>query len=392
MKTYVLMGLVVLMPLAMVMAQSGQWESMDGPYYIYNATGISIGYQDNQTNAYAVGSDLENTYIYSYQGSSPIQEWQHKSASIPGLKYVSASRYNGLKAYVATDENASSPLVKYSTDGGASWRPTNTPPANTAFTGIAAHPNSASICFTSSKHVAGVSSIYKTINGGADWSAVSSLPSPNDCNAICIDPNSGNEMGNTIVYACFKDFENVRGGIYRSTNGGTNWEFRFDFYGDGDGYNGICATVKQGDPSHIYAITWRQDSEYPEHYLLWYSFDSGISWDSVDAVDIPSFWIEVREIQGQDVVTTLTPTEGWSGTPGNDFYPFAIAGHGMQILSACRDVADPFKGLITGQSFGIFDHWSAGDDIIHNDEVPPGGNRPRLPRERHNNKTASVEP
>jgi parallel beta-helix repeat protein len=272
MKTYVLIGLVVLMPLTALMAQSGQWQSMDGPYYIYNVTGISIGYQGD-TYAYAVGSDLTHNYIYRYQGVSPIGNWTRVEPSIDGLKYVSASRYNGLKAYVATDENASSPLVKYSTDGGASWRPTNTPPANTAFTGIAAHPNSNQICFTSSKHVDGInSSIYKTENGGADWSATGTLPSDNDCNSICIDPNSGDQLDETTVYACFlMDQNNQGGGIYKSTNGGRDWTF-LDLYGYNQSYTGIYVAVKKTEETFyqaIYAITlidgmydlWRADNE-----------------------------------------------------------------------------------------------------------------------------------
>jgi hypothetical protein len=317
MKTFVLIGLVVLMPFAALMAQSGQWQSMDGPYYIYNVTSISIGYQDNQTNAYAVGSDLkdsQNQYVYSYQGASPINQWSNVNQPfrIPGIKYISASRYYGQTAYASVpDDSPIGTAGVYHKTPLLDWRPTDDQPENTSFTGIVAHPNTANICFTSCKHVDGVSSIYKTENSGADWSAASNLPSTNDCNAICIDPNSGNQLSTTTVYGCFQT-----DGIYRSTNGGNTWGNRFDLYGDDAIYNGGYVAVKKNDASHIYAITWRWDDYTNDSYFtLWRTTDAGLNWINKEYGTDSIYAVTVSNSQGIDslwIISNLYAYYTWS--------------------------------------------------------------------------------
>ncbi|HBZ01009.1 MAG TPA: hypothetical protein DEO84_06785 [candidate division Zixibacteria bacterium] len=273
MKTYVLIGLVVLMPLATVMAQSGQWQSMDVPYYIYNVTGISIGYQGEQTYGYAVGSDLEYNYIYSYQGNSPITGWSNK-VPIDGIKYISASRFNGQTAYasVPSESPVGTPGAYHKTPI-ISWQRTTSQPDNLHFTGIWAHPNNANICFTSGIHIDGVSSIYKTDDPENGWLSVTP-PSGNDCNAICIDPNSPSpgELANTMIYACFAN----GGKIYKSSNGGGSWTGPFSFTGV-TSYDGISVAVKEGDSQNVYAVIHNNNNG---DYELWHSTDGGSNWGS----------------------------------------------------------------------------------------------------------------
>jgi hypothetical protein len=284
MKTFILMGLVVLMPFAMAMAQSGQWQFMDGPYYIDSVTSISIGYQGGNTYAYAVGSDLQYTYVYSYQGDSPITQWSNVNQPfrIDGLKYISASRYNGRTAYASVPEGSIGTPGTYVMLDGAPWQRTSSQPENTDFTGISAHPNSSDICFTSSKHVDGVSSIYQTTNGGVDWSEVNTSFCANTCTTVCIDPNSSDQLGGTILYAGFAMDENHQGGgIYKSENGGGAWGSRIDLYGGDAPYNALSVAVKklagQGNIRSVYAVT----SHYVNsqlRYDLWLSQDDGSNW------------------------------------------------------------------------------------------------------------------
>jgi hypothetical protein len=374
MKALVFTCLVLLIP-ATVIALDFSWKTMDGPYYISNVTGISIGYQNGQTYAYAVGSDGQHKYPYSYQGNSPIGDWARNLDPIDGLTYISASRNDGRYAYASvpvSDPQVGTPGVCRTTNSGTSWPRTSSQPGNLLFTGIAVHPNAGNVCLTASTYSAGLSTIYKTENSGTDWVPITP-PNANDCRALYIDPNSPGNLAATTLFACFKDNGNVRGGLYRSTNGGSTWQSRFDLYGDGIGYNAICVVVKDGYSNHICAVTWRQDDDYPMHYMLWYTFNNGASWGSVDAGDERVFWIDIQDNQGRDLITALTSTVMREGYADSTFDSYFVNGPNMQILSACRDINDPYSAVITGQDYAIYKFYEEFDNFA-NIELTKGSN------------------
>ena len=65
-----------------------------------------------------------------------------------------------------------------------------------------------------------VGGVYKTINGGASWTNVSTGIAGQDVRALYIDPNDA--TGNTI-YAGSGGTGSNPGGVYKSTDGGLNW-------------------------------------------------------------------------------------------------------------------------------------------------------------------------
>ena len=92
-KITLLIGILIFIPIV-VFAQT--WESMDGPYFVHNATGISIGTDNSGTDyfAYSVASDFDDQYIYSYESDVVLysdESWTEKFP-LDGAKHVSASR------------------------------------------------------------------------------------------------------------------------------------------------------------------------------------------------------------------------------------------------------------------------------------------------------------
>jgi hypothetical protein len=298
MKTFVLVCLVLLMPFV-VFAQEVSWQSMDGPYYISDVTGISIGYQGGQTYAYAIGSDLEHEYIYYYQGNSPISHWSRSEPDIDGLKFVSASRNVGNHGYAVVPSGPVGFPGVYFTVYGTSWARTSSQPGNLQFTSIETHPGNGNICFTSSSHADGLSSVYKTTNGGQDWSSAGA-PSTNNCNSVKVDLNSGSLISTTTAYACFEV-----NGIYKSTNGGTNWT-QLSLPGYGTSYSGIDIAAIGND---LYAIS-RVFDDPDYRYELWHSSNGGTSWVGnapvLNCYDDPVYKIMFFQVGGQDAAWAVS--------------------------------------------------------------------------------------
>jgi photosystem II stability/assembly factor-like uncharacterized protein len=112
--------------------------------------------------------------------------------------------------YVATDGG----LFK-STDGGSSWLSSNNGLPTNSLQGyaVAIDPTNPATLYTSIRYRSGlltVAAVYKSTDGGADWSYSSSGLSAL-ASALVVDPVTPSN-----VYA-------VAGGIYKSTDGGTSW-------------------------------------------------------------------------------------------------------------------------------------------------------------------------
>jgi hypothetical protein len=213
-------GLLLLMA-SVVMAQDMQWQSMNGPYYVHDVTGISLGWDGTSMRAYMVASDLADKYIYRYYGTSPINGWIKPSSSMPGVKHVSASRKYGLIAYATIPDGAGDePGVHYTNDGGLTWQyNVNSQPGNKAFTCLETHPTNPQICFTGGDNNASYFSSWYTTNGGERWDEIGP-PDGIDpryiSNSVRIDPNSGSSWDNTTIYICYGRDQ----GIWRKFLGG----------------------------------------------------------------------------------------------------------------------------------------------------------------------------
>ncbi|HSK70137.1 MAG TPA: carboxypeptidase regulatory-like domain-containing protein [Pyrinomonadaceae bacterium] len=107
--------------------------------------------------------------------------------------------------------------VRKSTDGGATWASFNTGlPSNVNVTALAVNPQNSSIVYAGTMN----QGMYKSTDGGANWSAVNTGFSGENSNVIrklAIDPNNP-----SIVYTVAGNFysSNV---VFKTVNGGANW-------------------------------------------------------------------------------------------------------------------------------------------------------------------------
>ena len=266
------LGLLLLMaPLGM--AQDMQWQSMDGPCYVYDVTGISTGWDGTQMRAYMVASDLDAKYIYWYNGSSPINGWVKSQTPTPGVKHVNASRQNGWMAYATVPEGeGDQPGVHYTRDGGLTWSyNVNAQPGDKSFTCIETHPTNPNICFTGAELIGGdVASVWRTTTGGDSWSEIrpQGIDARNTVRAIHIDPNSGNTIEQTIIYVCYNNE-----GIWRGYNGGLG---KWENISVSNNEQAIDIAIEYNLSNNLYVIGIKENT-----YELWHSFDNGNKWESV---------------------------------------------------------------------------------------------------------------
>jgi photosystem II stability/assembly factor-like uncharacterized protein len=158
-----------------------------------------------------------------------------------------------------------------STDGGSTW--------STVHNGLASPHNAESITMdpnnSNTLYVAiKETGVFKTTNRGDTWTNMSKgNTSPKDAYIVAIDPSNSD-----VLYAgTFDDKTFTKGGIYKSTDGGTTWAQVYD------GVHQPCwvraLVVDPDDPNIVYAglndNPWHDDY-HSEGFLV--SKDGGASW------------------------------------------------------------------------------------------------------------------
>ena len=166
--------------------------------------------------------------------------------------------------YVGTEEHG----VYKSIDGGANWEPINAGlPKNykgsTYVEYLAINPVDPSIIYLLT-----FGSSFKSIDGGASWNPVQK-PSPySSIRTLAIDP-----VNLEIIYAgigCTGLFEQC-GGVYRSIDGGTTWN-----YSDiTDGLDVSTLVIDPVDSTTMYAGTYNKG--------IFKSTDAGVNWNPLDS-------------------------------------------------------------------------------------------------------------
>ena len=104
-----------------------------------------------------------------------------------------------------------------STDGGTSWSKISSKSVTNYYNGCDVIPITSSTILYATQG----GGIFKTTNGGTNWLHITSgLPSSFDRISMAQDPNSSN-----TVYAVFSEYNTSTGlaGIYKSIDGGSNW-------------------------------------------------------------------------------------------------------------------------------------------------------------------------
>ena len=122
--------------------------------------------------------------------------------------------------------------VFFSPDGGATWQHrSNGLPRRSGFTNLAydvlslaIHPSNGNILWASTldsqSGVGGTGSLYKTIDGGLNWTVSATGITPGaDIRAILVDPDNPLRL-----YAAGAGTEANPGSVFRSSDGGATWQ------------------------------------------------------------------------------------------------------------------------------------------------------------------------
>jgi photosystem II stability/assembly factor-like uncharacterized protein len=162
--------------------------------------------------------------------------------------------------------------VLKSTDAGATWTLlTNfAPPLNPSFSYY--YINRLVIRPDNHYVFAGMlGGIWRTTNGGTNWTQIATGQTSVRCMDLIMDPTNYN-----IMYTTYGNFS--RDGIYKTTNGGTNWS-KLAVGLPTSGYYRINLGMAPSKPSIIYAVF--DDSATHNTYGIYRTNNGGNSWSTV---------------------------------------------------------------------------------------------------------------
>jgi photosystem II stability/assembly factor-like uncharacterized protein len=205
----------------------------------------------------------------------------------PGLDFSIASvgPEGGIILSVAIDPHDSGTIyaatwagVFKSKDGGANWTATGL--MGFAIGSVVVDPQNQTTVYASTLQYPdddfSTMKVFRSVNGGSTWSeADSGLLPPNNCclNALVIDPwNSGTIYAGTQISGP----DGSGGSIYKSTDGGTNWQLMSFEQGAGVAVNAMA--IDPQNPGNVYAA----GSTGTGGFSFKRSTDGGASWTRSD--------------------------------------------------------------------------------------------------------------
>lgn len=164
------------------------------------------------------------------------------------------------------------------TNGGATWIPSDLGLPDAAVTAIEVDPHNSHVVYVGTSDKNGV---FKSLNGGQTWASASvglltTTPAPGfvpTVLALHVDSSSGG-----TVYAGTDD----RGGVYKSTDGGGQWNpMNTGFPSTPVGVPGVSAVVvNSGAPGTVYAGL--------KNHGVYKSTDGGLHWAAAGAATGPA--------------------------------------------------------------------------------------------------------
>ncbi|HEC77944.1 MAG TPA: hypothetical protein ENI34_02235, partial [candidate division WOR-3 bacterium] len=227
-------ALIISLPLVLLGAQ---WQSLDGPP-AGRADDMTIGRHGSQYIIYAA----DRTHKL-YKSVNEGEFWD----SILPLDVVNpvcviCDPNEAWTVYIGKED--ATPVWK-SDDGGVNWYPRSSGITNTQPLCFAMDPNNSSVVYLGCQKDDSQYEMFKTTNGGTDWSALSNSPNVtvNDI-AITHDPL----RGTWIIAGCSGSSDR---GIWLSINGGIDWDqklsdvdiYSVEFANQSTGYAGASSGV-----------------------------------------------------------------------------------------------------------------------------------------------------
>ena len=182
------------------------------------------------------------------------------------------------------------------TNSGTSWFTSNSGMSyvnSQCLTICAANPN---VLYSGTDSLGSSKGVYKTTDGGATWTNVTNdgFTSDRSIQAIVVDPTNAN-----IVYVgIFNAQHDVNIGVWKSTNGGTNWTAANS--GMSSLQNILSLAIDPTNSSILYAGTSFVFATQTGPTLIYKSTNAGASWVNSSS-GLPSASTDINPIRAIDV-------------------------------------------------------------------------------------------
>ena len=206
--------LIVVIPMLLLGAGVGGWQSLNGPP-AGRADDMSIGWDNVYLRWNLFAADKTHRL---YRSTNLGASWDSIIARYTDHPTcVVTHKDNGRIVFIGREDPDLMYHVMKSEDGGESWVPKVNGITNPCPQCFAMHPENPDIVFLGcgEDNDGGIDEIFKTTNGGTDWSVLSSgLPPDLDVNdlAITTTPTKGVKL-----------LAATDNGVYYSFDGGSNW-------------------------------------------------------------------------------------------------------------------------------------------------------------------------
>lgn len=278
--------------------------------------------------------------------------WQQVSGRLPRLNGVAFSPnfVNDQTAFAAAGMVGQHGFVEgglyRSLDGGRNW--TAVSPTPTAFTALAVAPNYAS---SQTVWASGLTGLYRSTNGGASWSLISGVTAVE----LIVSPNYA--LDQTLFAATGND------GVQRSTNGGQSWTRVLA----GPQVTALTISPVYGASRTLYAAA-RPEAAAPT--MLYRSHNAGASWQPLTGALPP-------EQNGQPLtITSLEFVVDGSVVAGVKYgVETAVyrSQDGGSTWNPLPDVDATTLYDLTSQPAHSFNLYAASDTGLHSLYLPQGG-------------------
>lgn len=268
MKRFLLFIMGIVLP-SLLFAQNGNWERMPDPYFVYDATGVSIGWQEGTQYTYMIASDLQTKKAYCSDVNGSTYWPDNRQYPIAAAVRINACKNYGryAAAFVpSTDENPNpNPGVWFTINGGISWTYNeNSQPEATNLSCVAMDPADHDICYAGAiRPSIDDNLLWTTWNGGQSWSALG-------------------PTGEEIYSVRFFDWQIYQFLWVCSENSGL-WRYmfpyfvRFNYAYGGEEFNGLDITITPGFYPNAYMLTEKDIGDDIFEYKLFHS-DNLTSW------------------------------------------------------------------------------------------------------------------
>ena len=282
--------------------------------------------------------------------------------------------------WVGTGENNAQRSVAFgdgvykSTDGGATW--TNMGLKDSGhISQIWIHPDDQNTVLVAAQGPlwsdGGDRGLYKTTDGGANWTKLLSIDEHTGVNEFVVHPDNFD----VIVASTYQRRRHVwvlinggpGSGIHRTTDGGENWtEVKAGMPSDDMGRIGLA--MAPSNPDTLYAIIEAQDDEKG----VYRSNDFGQNWEkrSDHMTTSPQYYNEIIvDPKDENVLYSLDTFSKRSTDGGKTFTNLSAAHRHVDDHALWIDEKNT-DHLIIGGDGGVYESWDGGEAWRHIDNLP----------------------